>query len=191
MGLEDIEATARAQGVDIRKRDILLFRFGGTEKAKDPDAVWTTEEPGLSFSQDLIEWIHEMEIPIVGGDNLAVELLVDEIDPQEDLNDDIRGAVEDELGITLDEPFDVTNPNHPALITNLGLPIHEIFLFDELGESCAEDGVYEMLYVGAALNVVGGDGAPINPTVVKASTPGGSGGKGNNGNGNNGNNGNG
>ena len=174
VSLEDIEATADEQGVEVRKRDILLFRFGGTEKAKDPDAVWTTDEPGLSFSQDLIEWIHEMETPIVGGDNLAVEKLVDEIDPQADLHDDLRGEVEDELGITLDEPFDVTNPIHPAFITNLGLPIHEIFLFDELAESCEEDGIYEMLYVGAPLNIVGGDGAPINPTVIKASRPGGS-----------------
>ena len=185
VGLEDIEATAEEQDVEIEKRDILLFRFGGTEKAKDPDAGWTTDEPGLSFSQDLIEWIHEMEVPIVGADNLAVEVLVDEIDPQEDLDDDLRSDVEDELGIELNEPFDVTNPNHPALITNLGLPIHEIFLFDELGESCEEDGVYTMLYAGAPLNIVGGDGAPINPMVVKASKPSGGDGKENgNGNGN-------
>jgi len=112
-----------------------------------------------------------METPIIGADNLAVELLVDEIDPREDLNDELRTDVENVLEITLDEPFDVTNPHHPALVTNLGLPIHEIFLFDELGESCEEDGIYEMLYVGAPLNIAGGDGAPINPTVVKASTP--------------------
>ena len=169
--LEDLEATAEAQGVEIRQRDILLIRMGGTEKAKDPDAVWTTNEPGLTFSQDLIEFIDEMEIPIVGADCLAVEKLVSTIDPLEDLHDGPRAAVEDELGVTLDEPFDVTNANHPALITNLGLPVHEIFLFDDLAESCEQDGVYSMLYVGAPLKITGGDGAPINPTVVKASRP--------------------
>jgi kynurenine formamidase len=171
VSLEDLKATADEQGVEIRERDVLLLRFGGTEKAKDPDAVWTTNEPGLRFTQDLVEWIDDMEIPLVAGDNLAVEVLVGTIDPQADLHDDLREEVEDALDITLDEPFDVTNPIHPALITNLGLPIHEIFLFDELSEACAQDGVYSMLYVGAPLNVVGGDGAPINPTVVKASRP--------------------
>jgi len=169
--LEDLQATADAQGVEIRERDILLVRMGGTEKAKDPDATWTTDEPGLTFSQDLIEFIHDMEIPIVGADCLAVETLVSTIDPQEDLHDDLRTAVEDELDVALDEPFDVTNANHPALITNLGLPIHEIFLFDDLAESCEQDGVYTMLYAGAPLKITGGDGAPINPTVVKASRP--------------------
>lgn len=167
--LSDVEATAENQGVDVEERDVLLFRMGGTEKAYDPDAVWTTNEPGLGFTQDLVEWIHEMEIPIVAADNLAVESLVDTIDPEEDLHDDLRAAVEEELGVTLDDPFDVTNPTHPALITNLGLPIHEIFLMDDLAASCAEDGVYTMLYAGAPLNVVGGDGAPINPVVVKPS----------------------
>lgn len=171
VSLDDLMATANEQGVKIKKRDVLLIRMGGTEKSQDPNAVWTTDEPGLAFSQDLIHWIDDMEIPLIAADNLAVEKLVDEIDPEEDIHDDLRMEVENEFGITLDEPFDVTNPNHPALITNLGLPIHEIFLFDDLGESAEKDGVYTMLYVGAPLKIVGGDGSPINPTVVKASKP--------------------
>jgi kynurenine formamidase len=169
VGIEDLLGTADEQGVEIRERDILLIRTGGTEKSLDPDGAWTTDEPGLSFSQELIEWIHEMEIPLIAADNLAVEVLVDEIDPRVDLADDLREAVETELDVVLDEPFDVTNPSHPALITNLGLSIHEILLFDDLAESCESDGVYTMLYVGAPLKIVGGDGSPINPTVVKAS----------------------
>lgn len=172
VGLDDLLTTADEQGVDIQKRDILLIRTGGTEKSLDPEPAWTTDEPGLSFSQDLIEWIHRMEIPMVAADNLAVEVLVDEIDPRADLGDDLRKKVEAALDIKLDEPFEVTNPNHPALITNLGLPIHEILLFDDLAESCDRDGVYTMLYAGAPLKIVGGDGSPINPMVVKASQAG-------------------
>ncbi|WP_225332746.1 cyclase family protein [Halomicrobium urmianum] len=176
--LEHLQATAEAQGVSVEQRDILLVRMGGTEKTLDPEAEWTTEEPGLSFSEDLIEWIHENEIPIVAADNLAVEVLAEDVDPQEDLSDGLRGDVEDALGVTLDEPFLVTNPNHPALITNLGIPVHEIFLLDDLAESCDEDGVYGMLFAGAPLKIVGGDGSPINPIVVKPSRPDGGGGSG-------------
>ncbi|WP_226022390.1 cyclase family protein [Halomicrobium salinisoli] len=176
--LDHLRATAEAQGVSVEQRDILLVRMGGTEKTLDPEAEWTTEEPGLSFSQDLIEWLHEKEVPVIAADNLAVEVLAEDVDPQADLSDELRGEVEDAVGVALDEPFLVTNPNHPALITNLGIPVHEILLLDELAESCDEDGVYEMLFAGAPLKIPGGDGSPINPIAVKASRPAGGDGSG-------------
>lgn len=182
--LSDLQETADAQGVDLRKRDIPLIRTGSIERARDPDAVWSTNEPGLCFSQDLVEWIHDMEFPLIGGDNLAVEKLQVWIDVDEDLNDDVRTAVSDEIQHVFDEHDDadfvdaadrqirITNPLHPALITNLGLPICEIFYFRDLAESADDDGIYTFLYSGSPLKIVGGDGAPVNPTVVKASKKG-------------------
>ena len=189
--LADLKETADAEGVTLRERDIPLIRTGSIERARDPDAVWTTNEPGLCFSQDLVEWIHEMEFPIIAGDNLAVEKLEVWIDVDEDLNDDVRSAASDEIDHVFDNHDDadfvdaggrrvrITNPLHPALITNLGLPICEIFYFEDLAESADEDGIYTFLYSGSPLKVIGGDGAPVNPTVVKASKKGSGGGNGN------------
>lgn len=42
------------------------------------------------------------------------------------------------------------------------------------GSTCAaaDDGIYDFLYAAAPLNIEGGAGAPVNPVVIKASTPG-------------------
>ncbi|WP_254546858.1 cyclase family protein [Halomarina pelagica] len=174
--LDDLTATAEAQGVELRKRDILLVRTGSVERARDPDAehVWGTggpedlNEPGLCFSQDLVEFFADMEIPVVGADNLAVEKLTTQtIDVREDLHEDVRSEVD--FGGR--ERLDVVNPLHPALITNLGMIVCEILYLQDLAAACAADGVYDFLYVAAPLNIEGGAGAPVNPVVVKASRP--------------------
>ena len=171
--LNDLKGTADAQGVELRKRDIHLVRTGSIERARDPDAefTWGTggsedlNEPGLCFSQDLIEWIDEMEIPIVGADNLAVEKLTTvTVDVEEDLNDDIRNAVD--FGGR--ETLDIVNPMHPALLVNLGVTIMEILYLKDLADQCAEDGIYDFLYAASPLKIERSVGAPVNPVVVKA-----------------------
>lgn len=175
--LDDLRETADAQGVRIRERDVLLVRTGSVERARDPDAehVWGTggpedlNEPGLCFSQDLVEFLYEKEIPVIGADNLAVEKLTTQtIDVAEDINEDVRGEVD--FGGR--ETLDIVNPLHPALITNLGMTVCEILYLEDLAAACADDGVYDFLYAAAPLNIEGGAGAPVNPVVVKASHPG-------------------
>lgn len=175
--LEDLQNTADAQGVDLRKRDIPLVRTGSVERARDPDADTTwlgdpdtpLQEPGLCFSQDLVEWIDEMEIPIIGGDNLAVEKLTTvTVDVEEDLNEDIRDAVD--FGGR--ETLDIVNPMHPALLVNLGVTIMEILYLKDLADQCAEDGIYEFLYAASPLKIERSVGAPVNPVGRSAtSTP--------------------
>ena len=172
----DLQATAEAQGVQLRNRDILLIRTGSVERARDsnPDHVWGTggpedlNEPGLCFSQDLVEFLADMEIPVIGADNLAVEKLTTQtIDVQEDLGEDVRSAVD--FGGR--ETLDIVNPLHPSLITNLGITVCEMLYLQDLAEACADDGIYEFLYAASPLNIEGGAGAPVNPVVVKASNP--------------------
>lgn len=178
--LDDLQATAEAQGVKLQKRDILLVRTGSVERARDPDAdyVWGTggpedlNEPGLGFSQGLVEFLADMEIPVIGADNLAVEKLTTQlIDVRKDIGEDIRSVVD--FGDR--ESLDIVNPLHPALITNLGTTVCEILYLQDLAESCAQDEVYDFLYVASPLNIEGGAGSPVNPVVVKASKPGGGG----------------
>ncbi|ELY98912.1 cyclase family protein [Natrialba asiatica] len=143
--LEDLLATADEQGVAIRERDILLVRTGAIPRVRDPNATWDpTNEPGLEFSEALVRWLHEFDIPMIGADNLAVEKVTQEIDGRE-----------------------FTIPLHGALLRNLGCYLNEILWLDELAESCAADGTYEFLFTGAPLHVERATAAPINPLVLK------------------------
>ena len=143
---EDLVATADAQDVEIRERDLLLIRTGSIARTRDPDAEWgPLIEPGLCFSEELVEWVHEMDIPYIGADNLAVEKVTQEIDG---------------------ETFVI--PLHGAFIRNLGINLNEILWLEDLAAQCATDGIYDFLFTAAPLNVERSSGAPINPVVLKA-----------------------
>jgi kynurenine formamidase len=158
--LEDLKATAEWQDVEIREHDILLIRTGAVERTLvgigegyDWNAVG---EPGLTYSDALVEWIHEMDIPYVGADNLAVEQIYQQV-TEDDLNDgrkDLHGSY--------------ALPLHGALLRDLGVTINEVMNLRGLAAQCAEDGIYDFLFTAAPLHAEGGSGAPINPVVLKA-----------------------
>jgi hypothetical protein len=50
---------------------------------------------------------------------------------------------------------------------NAGMLIGEIFSFEELAVDCADDGVYEFLFVGPPLPFTGAVGSPLNPLAIK------------------------
>ncbi|PSP60883.1 metal-dependent cyclase [Halobacteriales archaeon QH_8_64_26] len=143
---EDLRATAEAQGVEFRERDLLLIRTGAIARTQDPDAEWgPLIEPGLCFSEELVEWVHGMDFPYIGADNLSVEKVTQEIDG---------------------ETYVI--PLHGALLRNLGVYINEILWLEDLAAQCAEDGIYDFLFTAAPLKVERSSGAPINPVVLKA-----------------------
>ena len=144
---EELQQTAESQGTEIRERDILLVRTGAVERTRDPEAQWAPlGEPGLVYSDALVEWVADMDIPYVGADNLAVEKVVQVID---------------------DQTYVI--PLHGALLRNLGVYLNEILDLSALGAACAEDGIYEFLFTSAPLNVERASGAPVNPIVLKPS----------------------
>ncbi|WP_417687944.1 cyclase family protein [Pseudidiomarina sp.] len=145
--LDDLKATAKAQGVTIEKRDILLIRTGSVGRfyTDTPDAEWTaTTEPGLCYSKELVNWIDDMEIPVIAADNLAVELVPQNID-----------------GV------DYVIPLHGALIRDLGVVLSELYWLDDLAADSAEDGQYTFMFTAAPLKMERGSGSPINPIVIK------------------------
>jgi len=155
--LADLQETADAQGTEVRERDIVLIRTGAIERTKDPDAEWhALGEPGLTYSDALVEWANDMEIPYMGADNLAVEQITQQV-------------TEDDLG---DDRADLAGtyllPLHGAFLRDLGLSLNEVMNLSELAEQCAEDGIYEFMFSGAPLHVEMATGGPINPVVVKA-----------------------
>jgi hypothetical protein len=45
--------------------------------------------------------------------------------------------------------------------------IGEIFDMEELAEDCAQDGVYEFMFVAPPLTITGAVGSPVNPQAIK------------------------
>lgn len=143
----DLLAAAEAQGVEIRKRDILIIRTGWIGLFfRDPQAFYGNGkgwlEPGLTLSRELVDWFHEREIPNLVTDTMANEVTVDPA----------TGAV---------------LPLHIALMSYLGVTFTEIASLDQLAEDCAQDGRYEFFYAAAPLKVVQAAGSPVNPIVIK------------------------
>jgi kynurenine formamidase len=144
--LDDLQTTADAQGVTVAERDILLVRTGSMGHTRDPEAAWNpTDEPGLAFSEELVEWVHDRDIAALGADNVAIERVTQRIDGET-----------------------YVLPLHGAFLRNLGLPLVEMLWLDDLAAACTEDGIYEFLLTAAPLHIQRATGGPTNPVVLKA-----------------------
>lgn len=157
--LDDLLATADEQGVKIRHRDILLIRTGSIECARDPDASWhALDDPGLTYSDELVRWVRDKEIPIIGADNLGIERFVHQVD-ESDL-DSSRGDLAGNYLI----------PLHGAFLRDLGVTLNEVLDLSAVAARADSDGIYEMLFTAGPLHVEMGTAAPVNPVVLKATT---------------------
>lgn len=142
---EDLMASAASQNCEILPRDILLVRTGWLEyfyATPKEEFYEGFNEPGLTYSRELVEWFQEMEIP-----NLVTDTIANEV------------TIHPQSGVAL--------PLHNALMRNLGVTFAEIIDLAALAADCAADGQYTFLYTAAPLKVVNGTGAPVNPLVVK------------------------
>jgi kynurenine formamidase len=141
---EDLQACAEQQGVQLRKRDVLVVRTNFLQLFFDQGPAFYEgfNEPGLVYSPELVRWFQDMEIPNLVTDTIANEVTTD---PN-------NGAA-----LVL----------HSALMRNLGVALTEIADLEKLAADCAEDGVYEFFYVAAPLKVHKAAGSPVNPVVIK------------------------
>ena len=142
---QDVLDAADSQGTAIEKHDVLLIRTGwiSTWYESTPAEFYEGfNEPGLTYTPELVEWFQEMEIP-----NLVTDTIANEV------------TYEPDTGVAL--------PLHCALMRNLGVAFTEICTLDALAEDCAADGQWTFLYTAAPLKVVRGTGAPVNPLVIK------------------------
>lgn len=142
---EDLLAAAEQQGVSIEKHDVLVVRTGWISAFYEKDRAEFYKnfvEPGLTYTPELVQWFHDMEIPNLVTDTIANEVTIDPVS-----------------GCAL--------PLHIALMSNLGVTFTEIAHLDPLAEDCVADGQWSFLYVAAPLKVVNGSGAPVNPVVIK------------------------
>ena len=141
---EDLQACAKAQGITIEKRDILIIRTNFLKLFFELGDKFYEGfcEPGLVYSPELVQWFADMEIPNLVTDTIANE-------------------------VTMDPNNGVALVLHNALMRNLGITLTEIADLELLAEDCAADGRYEFFYAAAPLKVALGSGSPVNPIVVK------------------------
>ena len=141
---EDLLECAKAQGVTIEKRDILIVRTNFLKLFFDLGEKFYEGfcEPGLVYSPELVRWFQDMEIPNLVTDTIANE-------------------------VTMDPNNGVALVLHNALMRNLGITLTEIADLELLAEDCAQDKQYAFLYVAAPLKVAKGSGSPVNPVVIK------------------------
>lgn len=142
----DLEVAAKQQGVEILEHDILLIRTGWLKywyELNNPDQFYDGFiEPGLTYSEELVSWFMDKEIPNLVTDTIANEVTTDPVS-----------------GVAL--------PLHCALMRNLGIALTEIAWLDDLAEACARDNRWSFCYAAAPLKVVQGTGAPVNPIAIR------------------------
>jgi kynurenine formamidase len=140
----DLMECARAQGVEILPRSILLIRTGwvGALAAGIQTVGENYWEPGLTFSLDLVRWFDAMQVPSLVTDTLANETTYDP-----------------ETGLML--------VLHAALMRNLGVVFTEMAALDQLAADCAADRRYEGFYCASPAKVSKGTGGSANPVFIK------------------------
>jgi kynurenine formamidase len=153
--VDELEACAEEQGVDVADADVLLLRLGVIELFYDEgeeafyeeygDTFAGSEvlrEPGPTYTDAMAEWFADTDLALYATDSISAEQVISS-----------------ETG--------TRTPLHPALLRDLGTLISELNWLQELADDCAEDGRYEFLYVASPFKLAGGTGSPINPIVVK------------------------
>ena len=61
----------------------------------------------------------------------------------------------------------INQPWHWITIPIMGMTMGEIFYLKDLAEDCADDHVYEFMFVAPAIPITGAVGSPTNPLAIK------------------------
>src|SRR5918992_1437513 len=140
---EELDACADAQGVEIRRGDVLLIRLGQIAQCRAAGS-WGDyaggDAPGLAF--DTLGWIVSREIAGLATDTWGAEVRPNEI-------------------------AYVNQPWHRVALPSIGLLVGEIFDLEDLAADCAKDGVYEVFFMACPLPITGAVGSPVNPIAIK------------------------
>jgi len=140
----DLDGTAHAQGVEVRRADFVIVRTGQMED-RLRKGEWGSyaggPAPGLAF--ETLDWIHGRQIAGICSDTWGIEVRPNDTEP------------------------DVFQPWHWVTIPAIGIVHGEIFYLEELAADCAADRVYEFFFCAPPLVITRGTGSPINPQAIK------------------------
>ena len=134
---ENLEATAQAQGVDIRPGDSVLIRTGYGQYFESDKAKYMGLRPGPGESA--AQWLAEKKVFLTGDDQLTYEVYPE------------QGTV---------------FPAHRILLADNGIYIVENLNLEELAQVLAERSSYEFALVLNPPRIGGGTGAAINAFAI-------------------------
>jgi kynurenine formamidase len=140
---DDLDATAEAQGVEVRRGDFVIVRTGQMGQrlsSKEWGGYAGGDAPGLAF--ETAEWIFGKEIAAICCDTWGCEVRPNETD-------------------------EASQPWHWVVIPMIGISMGEIFVLDPLADDCAADGVYEFFFCAPPLPITRAVGSPLNPIAIK------------------------
>lgn len=143
---EDLDKTAKAQNVTVKRGDHVIVRTGHMERcltAGNWDGYAGGDAPGFAF--ETIDWIARNEIAALASDTWGCEVRPNQVAEGENIN----------------------QPWHWITIPIMGLTMGEIFFVADLADDCAADKVYEFMFVAPALPITGAVGSPTNPLAIK------------------------
>jgi kynurenine formamidase len=141
--IDDLNACASKQNVEIRKGDFVIVRTGQQERCLskgDWSGYAGGNAPGFAF--ETCYWLRERDVAAICSDTWGCE-------------------------VRPNETNEANQPWHWVVIPVLGISMGEIFYLKELAADCADDGVYEFFFTAPPLHLPGGAGSPINPQAIK------------------------
>ncbi len=140
----DLDKAAASHGIKVKRGDYVIVRTGQMEaklKAGSWDGYPGGDAPGLSF--ETIDWIQRNQIAAIATDTWGNEVRPNESEPG------------------------INQPWHWITIPIMGLTMGEIFWLGDLARDCADDKVYEFMFVAPAIPITGAVGSPTNPLAIK------------------------
>ena len=143
---DDLVQTARAQGVEIRPGDVLLFRTGflswfrSAPRPVREALAHNLQTPGLEPGAATAEYLWDLHIAAIASDTVAIE----------------RWPVDPPRGFL-----------HFQLITFFGMTLGEMWWLDDLARDCRADGRWDFMLVSVPLHVPGGVGSPANAIAIR------------------------
>lgn len=141
IGADLLREVAAAQGVPIRRGDILLVRSGWPAKyaRRAPEDGAVAEIPGLHPGEDTARLLWDWNVAAVVTDLPAVEPVP---------GDPAVGSL------------------HRRLLALLGMPLGELFDLERLSAACAGARRYDFLFTAAPLRLRGAAGSPGNALAI-------------------------
>jgi kynurenine formamidase len=138
---ELLQQVVRAQGVRVRRGDILVIRTGWPAKyaSRPADADAVTAIPGLHAGEDMARLLWDWHVAAVVTDLPAVEPVP---------GDPSVGSL------------------HRRLLPLLGIPLAELFALEKLSVACARAGRHDFFFTAAPLNLRGASGSPGNALAI-------------------------
>lgn len=134
---EDLEATAKAEGVDIQPGDSVLIRTGYGKFFEADRAKYSGFRPGPG--EGAARWLAGKRIFLTGDDQMSYEVV-----PQ-------KGTV---------------FPCHRILIADNGIYLVENLNLEELSQALGRQNVYEFVLVLNPPRIRGATGAPVNAFAI-------------------------